>query len=591
QACDTCRKKKIRCEPFSDVCAQCIKSKTPCHFTPMSVVRSRRRLTRDRRVEELERRLAWMEGQLRLPLEGRQLPEDLASGTNPKAQDITGLHEYQPTYRTSHAFSKSLGGFEPPEIEESAPVSQTSNITTPSQQKLPSKEKALHLITIYFQGVNAVHPIFDQNTFMSKFDSAYGLDCSNGDPGWWAALNVVLALAYQYWDVPVPDSKEDLEAWGYFQNALAATNQLMTKHYTLASVQALLGMAMMMMAIPHQRPSTLLTSSAIKIAHNLGLHRQYQSPVLSAIESAERIRVFWVAYSLDKDISLQTRQPPTQGDEDMDIELPSENDYGPVQPGGIHHSLFYFRTRLAIIQGQIYRRLLSVKAGKQSASERAMAAEELETTLQMWRTSVPVELFRDYTGLALDGSPSEASRHPLYLQLLYFKTLAVIHESLPFIPWYHEIQSSEVRIHIMSARVTYPVEARSALKLFSVTPRRKLACVWTALHIFITAATTLLVHTISNPSDPWVQADVELLEPFLNLLGIIARSGVNDKVQEMYQSSMVLFQQARIAVEHSGPGANTHRHLGRGDPGARESVEDFLERMEHIKSGDSTGIS
>ena len=460
-----------------------------------------------------------MEGQLRLPLEGQQFPGELESGTDPKAQDIADFIEFQPTYTTALTFSKSLLGSAPPEIEESASVSQTSNITTESQQsipspnvafpadsmlvlisgtprlnsrrntnsvskeppvfqELPSKEKALHLITIFFQGFNAVHPIFDQDTFMSKFDCAYGLDCIDSDPGWWAALNVVLALAYQYWDMPVPDPKEDLEAWGYFQNALAATSQLMTRHYTLASVQALLGMAMIMMAMPHQRPITLLASSAIKIAHHLGLHRQHQYPVLSAVESAERIRVFWVAYSLDKDISLQTRQPPTQGDEDMDIDPPSENDYDPVQPEGIHHNLFYFRTRLAIIQGQIYRRLLSVKAGNQPASERAMAAEELEMTLQTWKRSVPIELFCNYSGPALGGSPSETSRHPVYLQLLYFKTLAVIHESLPTFPWYHEIQSSAVRVHIMSAPVTYPAEARSAIRLFNVTPQRKLACVW-----------------------------------------------------------------------------------------------------------------
>jgi hypothetical protein len=402
-----------------------------------------------------------MEGQLRLPLEGQQFRRDLKSGADPNPQDIADFNAYQPTYITSNAFGKGLLGSAPPEIEESARVSQSSNITT-----------------LFFQGFNAVHPIFDQDTFMSKFDSAYGLDCSDSDPGWWAALNVVLVLAYQHWGMPDPDPKEDLEALGYFQNALAATNQLMMGQYTLASVQALLGMAMLMMAMPHQRPITLLTSSAIKIAHNLGIHRQYHYPVLSAVESAERIRVFWVAYSLDKDISLQTRQPPTQGDEDMDIEPPSENDYGPVEPGRIHHNLFYFRTRLAIIQGQIYRRLLSVKAGKQSGSERAIATEELEMTLQSWRRSVPIELFCDYSGPPLDGSLSKTSCHPVYLQLLYFKTLAVIHESLPIFPWYHEIQSSDVRVHIMSAPVTYPVEARSAINLFNVTPRRKLACVW-----------------------------------------------------------------------------------------------------------------
>lgn len=453
-----------------------------------------------------------MEGQLRLPLERRQFP-------NPKTQEIVAFDDRH-TNIMPRAFGESLLGPAPPEIEESARISRPSDLSTPTQQgissrhveiladgmavlisgtprlsvrrntnsiyketsifqELPSKEKALHLITIFFRGVNAVHPIFDQDTFMSKFDSAYGLDCIDSDPGWWAALNVVLALAYQYWDMPVPDPTEDLEARGYFQNALAATNLLITRQYTLASVQALLGMAMIMMAMPaHQGSSTLLISTAIKIAHYLGLHRQHQYPVVSAVESAERTRVFWVAYSLDKDISLLTRQPPTQGDDDMDIEPPSENDYGTIQAGGIYHNLFYFRTKLAIIQGQIYRRLLSVKAGKGSANERTMAAGELEMTLQNWRRTVPVELFCDYNGSALDGSRKETSGHPLYLQLLYFKTLAVIHESLPTFPWYQEIQSSEVRIHVALALVTYPEEARSAMKLFNVTPRRKLACVW-----------------------------------------------------------------------------------------------------------------
>lgn len=39
----------------------------------------------------------------------------------------------------------------------------------------------------------------------------------------------------------------------------------------------------------------------------------------------------------------------------------------------------------------------------------------------------------------------------------------------------------------------------------------------------------------------------------------------------MYQSSMIFFEQARIAVEHSGPGAKTRQHMGRGDPGARKA--------------------
>lgn len=83
--------------------------------------------------------------------------------------------------------------------------------------------------------------------------------------------------------------------------------------------------------------------------------------------------------------------------------------------------------------------------------------------------------------------------------------------------------------------------------------------------------------------------DLELLEPFLNLLGIISRSGVNEKIEEMYRSSMILFEQAKTA-EQSSLMARTQRQLGKGDPGAKESVEEFLARMEHIRSGDNTEV-
>ena len=43
QACDICRQKKIRCDVVSEVCAQCIKNKTTCHFTPISMTRAPRR--------------------------------------------------------------------------------------------------------------------------------------------------------------------------------------------------------------------------------------------------------------------------------------------------------------------------------------------------------------------------------------------------------------------------------------------------------------------------------------------------------------------------------------------------------------------
>lgn len=67
--------------------------------------------------------------------------------------------------------------------------------------------------------------------------------------------------------------KEDRESWVYFQTAFAVVGQLMTMHVTLWSVQALLGMALVLQGTPNQGPVSLLVSAAMKLAHRMGLHK------------------------------------------------------------------------------------------------------------------------------------------------------------------------------------------------------------------------------------------------------------------------------------------------------------------------------
>lgn len=112
------------------------------------------------------------------------------------------------------------------------------------------------------------------------------------------------------------------------------------------------------------------------------------------------------------------------------------------------------------------------------------------------------------------------------------------------------------------------------------------------LHIFVMATTTLLTHTISNPLHPLAFSDLELIEPLLTLLGILANSAQNDKVREMYQSCLELFQRAMMAVESfTLAGTTVGQHRTSGQPAGRESVEDFLRRMENISSGQDMGLS
>ena len=334
------------------------------------------------------------------------------------------------------------------------------------------------LVEKSFQGFQSSYPLFDKARFMSIFDS---LDTSVDDPGQWACLNVVLALTHQFQHGTGQDTEEDRECWTYFETAFAVVGQLMTMHVTLWSVQALLGMALVIQGTPNQGPVSLLISGALKLAHRMGLHRQCHDPTISAAEIEERKRVFWIAYSLDKDLSLQMGQPSAQDDDDMDVELPYEIDSSLVYPGeSTGMNFFNFRARLAMIQGQIYKRLYSVKATKQAVAERVTAATELEAMLLSWRASVPPEFIEDYYEPFLQMPISGTSRHPIILQLLYFNSLAIVYSSLPTLSRYGGLPGPDnpIEVQLLSASLSYASEARKAINLLQVTPRRTYACIW-----------------------------------------------------------------------------------------------------------------
>ena len=342
---------------------------------------------------------------------------------------------------------------------------------------LPPKDKFLNLVEQSFQGLYPAFPLFDRAKFMSTFDSS---GTNINDLGQWACLNVVLALSPQFLHVTAHDTEEDWETWNYFENAFAVVNQLMAMSATLWSVQALLGMALLTQGTPNQSPVSLLTSAAVKLAQELGLHRKCEDPNISTAEIEERKRVFWIAYILDKDISLQMGQSSTQDDDDMDVELPSENDGVSIDSGESSVGFLIFRARLAIIQGQIYKRLCSVKATQQSVAERIRAAGELEDTLQSWRASVPAGLIGDPPGPPVQTPIPGLSMNPIVLQLLYFNSVDTIYKALPAPPMYvgPEGTAYAIELQLLSTPLIHVAEARKAIRLVQVTPRRRYACIW-----------------------------------------------------------------------------------------------------------------
>jgi len=109
-------------------------------------------------------------------------------------------------------------------------------------QPLPPKHEALSLLKDYFENLNTMFPLFHEPTFMHLVHKHYSLEPYQGS-GWWASLNVALALAHRIRVMSnVSPQEEDELAWLYLKNAMAVQTELTMRNNDLLSVQALLGM-------------------------------------------------------------------------------------------------------------------------------------------------------------------------------------------------------------------------------------------------------------------------------------------------------------------------------------------------------------
>lgn len=519
-----CRKKKIRCDQRANGCTQCSKSGTHCHFTPISTRRTSRRPAGHKHISKLEERLKKLEGLLQHTLENKGPPKAgspqqehpsfgvFNSGPNEKQDHLhlpilveaTNGQQWQQgsiidndsakdNFDLTHLASrnktsgKAVLAHEPLNFPGQPWPSWKGTLalgpfSLPSFHELPTKSAALELVHDAFQSFNHFFPIFDEQEFLYQFHHQY-TESSPSDPAWWACINVVLSLAYRFRAMrTLQTAYENSESCGYIHNALAVVSELSILRQSLPAIQALVCMAIILQGSPNPQVSSVLTAAAVRLAQAMGLHRRTQDQGLSARQVEQRKRVFWAAYFLDKDISLRLGQPFAQDDDDMDAELPSESptDLPLIAVGDGFRKINFFNARigLAVIQGQVYKRLYSVQAARQSEAQKAAVAQELSSVLSYWRSSVPVD-FEDEAVVPLQPPLSVEFIHMLIMRFTYVNCLVMIDRHLPS-PDLISTQNPEEALAGVSmfTESLCILESRKAIRLIQVTPPGDYACVW-----------------------------------------------------------------------------------------------------------------
>ncbi|CAK7220105.1 hypothetical protein SBRCBS47491_004076 [Sporothrix bragantina] len=409
----------------------------------------------------------------------------------------------------------------------------------PIFRPLPSKPEAMSLLKDFFENFNCMFPLFHQPTFMHLVERQYSKDPYEGS-GWWASLNVALAIAHRLRVMSnlVPQEEDD-KAWAYLKNAMAVFSELAMRNTDLLSVQALLGMALFMQGTPNPQPTFLLIAAAIRLSHSIGLHKKGTGFNLNPIEIEQRKRVFWIGYMLDKDLCLRSGRPPAQDDDDMNVELPDADPADnigniPLGDGKGKMNLFRVMCEFALIESKVYKRLYSTKATKQTVGELLNTIGELDQELEDWKDSIPIDFRPEHE---IKASHTPLILHIVMLHFTYYNCLTTIHRMCVH-HGYWTSRLSNYAIQGLNAKPLNPrvyssaalcvSSARASISLLKYIPQGDFSCVWLILYFSVSALVTLFGNALQNPVDPRARSDTRLMSlvvTFLSMLGQEAESG------------------------------------------------------------------
>ncbi|KAH9206117.1 fungal-specific transcription factor domain-containing protein [Leptodontidium sp. 2 PMI_412] len=544
KACDTCKKKKIRCDPSLGSCTQCTKSNIPCTFSPIKV-KGPRRPPGYKHVEKLEERLKRMEAMLEA--------ESTSQSATTEVEGQQSDADLRTDYIGTHPRSKS------PKSNRIQKRKRWTSIEIVSIKSLPGRDEAQLLIQETFSSFNSAFPIFDAATFQKSFELSYE-DKDHDNPAWRACLNVVFAFSHRFRAMKTGNIiEEDVHACGYLRNALALVGELSMLTNELMAVQALLGMAILLQGTPNPEPGPILISMAVRIAQGMKLHRLGQQHGITAAEMEQRKCVFWLLYIYDKDISIRTQNPPAQDDDDMDIDLP-------IETIDLHHdrinevNFYNNHIGLSIIQGQIYKQLSSIRARKSSEIDRLRKAKEMVTMLEAWKQSIPCMLLVENFNTSHEPPSFFILLHSVILKFTYFHALDTVR---------HQGHTDDLDTLCL-------VEARESMQLLQLLPQGDFAYVWLLLDIIISACTLMLTYAIIQQE----REDLELVEHVFTLLDLLKNTSRTQDVAKMAESLRGLKEEAEVAT-------GKYMHINKVPEVRSERIrskEEFFRRMQELSS-------
>lgn len=276
---------------------------------------------------------------------------------------------------------------------------------------LPDRDRISSLTAVFFARIYPIFPVIDRGRFqLSLDDLAHKLDLqANGTLQ--AQDYPLLASAYAVLSAAADEEagKVCLEGTQYFQAAYSLYARLVATPYQ-ASVQALLLLTLILRNRNKDGASWGSLNQAICIAQSIGLHRHalYDAsahtspteanahspctPLAAATTNDANLcaRIWWVAYTLERTMVLETGRPFLIRDEGCDQIIPRRAS----APSANSASFDYFHAliRLAQIKTRAIHHLYGGKGRDKSVRALLFEMGSIDRALMDWGDSFPDEI-------------------------------------------------------------------------------------------------------------------------------------------------------------------------------------------------------
>ncbi|KAF5684561.1 transcriptional activator Mut3p [Fusarium circinatum] len=393
--------------------------------------------------------------------------------------------------------------------------------------ELPPQHEVLSGVNKFLSTFNTILPLFDPQRLLSRVSTWYERPHQR-DASTWAAINVVLSLAYRH----IPDEeKPPIYSTLHFMNkAQSVLNDIMLGNSSLLDVQTIVGMVVLLQATSDLKPASALIPIALRLAHGLRLHSRANHDHLSAPETLERDRVFWIAYILDRDISMRTKLPPIQSQNDISIDWPSAI---PTDGAGMlytadnssNFNFFLSRVQLAHIQGQVYEAMLSKSPTASDVYVRLDNVARIHQMLDDWLARIPSEF--SASAITQSGNTNlQRAFGVLYSSHLTCRSVVCKAHAMEaqWIPSLQDFGRKVVEQGIV-ATPRLPVgwhtlvhESREYIELFVAIDHKDPAFIWMTACTYISAAVCLTANILFNPWHTKAEMDDQLINPAFSFL-------------------------------------------------------------------------